>query len=785
MKIAQQSRLAFGCLALAASASVVAAAPERHDRPFSITRNAQGVPQIRAASMGNAAAGLGYAYAQDNFCLLQDYIMTVNGDRSRHLGPNAPVLMQTERASTINLASDIFYRFYVGAERANALFSTADAGTRELIAGYVSGVNRYISQTPAANIDPACRDKGWVRPMTLSDMHKILLDKTILASGANFIEAIAGASPPSAPPATFASSAEQQMDNLRQASRPELPLASNAWAFGRDTVLGRGSVLGGNPHFPWTGSNRFYQALMTVPGVFDVTGAALGGVPIIQIGFNKKLSWTHTVSMGRRFTLFELNLKAGDPLTYIVDGQEKAMQPVDIDVPVLLNGAVGNVSKRLYRTQFGPIMIIPGAGLSWSTARAYTLGDVNISNNRVVRSWLDLGRAGSVREARDVMTRNLGIPWVNTVAADSSGEVMYADLTTMPNVDSADMARCLPSPGAAALLRVADLLVLRGSTSDCAWKTDPSTPGAGIVPAARLPVAIRTDFVMNSNDSYWLANPAITWNNISPMAGPVGVPQRLRTRASLTMIERRLAGTDGLPGRQFSAWHLHKLLFNSDNYAGKMVLDDLLALRSSTPAVTLADGSSVQLGAAWDALARWDRRSATGSRGAHLFREFWRNARNIPNLHRIAFSPSDPVHTPSGLKTDDAAVRGALLQALGTAVRSFAQAGVAPNAVLGSVQYVDSARGPVPVPGGEEFEGVLNKLESRVLPGARYLPYFGTSYVQFISHQPYGVSAYGILSYSQSTDPRSPYYLNQLSAFSRGQVFRLPEPASGHGWPHH
>jgi acyl-homoserine-lactone acylase len=452
-------------------------------------------------------------------------------------------------------------------------------------------------------------------------------------------------------------------------------------------------------------------------------------------------------------------------------------------VPVLVNGALGNVSKRMYRTDFGPILVIPGAGLGWSTARAYAFGDVNVANNRVVRSWLDIGRSSSVREARDAMARNLGIPWVNTVAADSTGEVMYADLTTMPNVDEAHIARCLPSPGAAALLRAADLLVLRGSTSDCAWKNDSSAAAPGIVPASKLPVAIRTDYVMNSNDSYWLTNPAISWSGISPMAGPVGVPQRLRTRATLTMIERRLAGTDGLPGRQFTAAHLQKLLFNSDNFAANMVLDDLLTLRGSYHSVTMPDGTEVPLGGAWNALARWDRRSATSSRGAHVFREFWRNARLIPNLHRIAFSPQDPVHTPSGLKTDDGAVRTALLQAMGRAVQMFQASGIALDAPLGSMQYVLSGTRKYAVPGGEEFEGVLNKLESRPFVAGQYQPYFGVSYVQFISHHRHGLWAEGILSYSQSTDPRSPYYLNQLPAFSRGEVFGLPEPVQFGHWP--
>lgn len=781
MKTAQQSRIAIGCFSLtfsltASLTSPITAAAEAApgaNPAFALTRNAQGIALIKSQTLAGAAAGLGFAYAQDNFCLLQDYLLTVNGERSRYLGPNGTVLMQTERASTSNLTSDIFYRFYIESERANALYANTDPETRQLIDGYVSGVNRYIRQTPAAAIDPACRGKAWLRPISAADMHKILIDKAILASGANFIDAIAGAAPPAT---SQQASTTFHLDTLRQATRPALPLASNAWAFGRDTVMEGKSLLLGNPHFPWTGTNRFYQAQMTVPGMLDVTGAALGGVPIIQIGYNRSLAWSHTVSTGRRVTFYELYLKPGNPLVYMLDGVEKPMQAVDINVPVLLNGAVGNVTRRLYRTQFGPVITIARAGLGWNALRAYAIADVNASNNRIVRSWFDLVRARNVRQAKAGLERNLGIPWVNTVAADATGEVMFADLSALPNVDDADMRRCAPTAYAAALLRAADLLVLRGSSSNCAWKTDSSTPAAGLAPASKLPVAIRTDYVANSNDSYWLANPAITWQGISALAGPVGVPQRLRTRAALSLIDRRLRGIDGLRGRQFNASHLEVLFFQNYNYAANLVLDDLRSLSGSYPSVTLADGSVVQLASAWTTLARWDRRNNIDSRGAHLFREFWRTARSIPNVHRIAFDRLDPINTPAGLKVDDPTVRTALLQALGSAVKMFESANVMSSERLGSLQYIMAGGKKIGVPGGEEFEGVLNKVESRPFTNGHYLPFFGTSYLQIVALKPKYVNPRGLLTYSQSSDPRSPYYFDQLPAFANRTLFDLPIP---------
>ena len=47
--------------------------------------------------------------------------------------------------------------------------------------------------------------------------------------------------------------------------------------------------------------------------------------------------------------------------------------------------------------------------------------------------------------------RNLGMPWVNTIAADRHGNAMYADVSVVPDVDAAQLQRCAPSKPAAAL----------------------------------------------------------------------------------------------------------------------------------------------------------------------------------------------------------------------------------------------------------------------------------------------------------------------------------------------
>ena len=64
-------------------------------------------------------------------------------------------------------------------------------------------------------------------------------------------------------------------------------------------------MLLGNPHFPWRGRYRFTQQHLTIPGQYDVAGASLIGSPVVNIGWNKDVAWSHTVSTAYRFTPYE------------------------------------------------------------------------------------------------------------------------------------------------------------------------------------------------------------------------------------------------------------------------------------------------------------------------------------------------------------------------------------------------------------------------------------------------------------------------------------------------
>jgi acyl-homoserine-lactone acylase len=365
-------------------------------------------------------------------------------------------------------------------------------------------------------------------------------------------------------------------DAMREAGLLDSPLGSNAWAFGKDTTANGSGLLLGNPHFPWAGVNRFWQVHLTIPGNLDVMGVGIGSFPGVTIGFNKDVAWSHTVSTGKRFTLHELTLVPGNPTSYLIDGKPEKMTSRTVSVPVrAADGSQQTKSATLWSTRWGPVVVLPRAGLNWTAKTAYALKDANLGNVRATDAALGFARARNVQEVREAM-KNIGTPWVNTLAADRHGNTLYADVSVVPDVDAAQLQRCAPSKPAAALLPAAGLVVLDGSKSACDWQRDPSLAGAGA--DSHRPHAHRhPDRLGAQQQRRLLLHPSGAEVERHLAAG------RRRQRHPAPH-PRRPAGDPGHAGRgKVTPAAVQAQLFADRNFMGHVTVPDLLAACAANP----------------------------------------------------------------------------------------------------------------------------------------------------------------------------------------------------------
>ena len=736
-------------------------------KAVTIQRTANGVPHISAPDMHTLAYGVAYAHAQDNVCQTAQQLVTVRGERARTFGASGTALLGRRVFS--NEQIDLFIAAHMDDGALERAWSQTSADAQAMLRGYVAGYNRFVADN-ASTLPVACKGQPWVQAMTLAHIRRLAEVGSVQAGIGALADALLAAQPPAkkaalAAPVDLADAGAEAEQYARDTGLLDPPLGSNAWAFGKDaTGTGRG-LLVGNPHFPWAGVNRFWQMHLTIPGRFDVMGASTGHSAVVHIGFNKDVAWSHTVSTGKRFTVHELTLVPGDATSYLIDGQPEKMSARE--VAIMSRGADGQLAEKLqtvWSTRWGPVILAPRLGLGWTEARAYALQDANAGNARSTDSWLAFASATTVQDLH-AAHRNLGVPWVNTIAADRHGNAMYADVSVVPDVDAAQLAACKPSPPAAGLLGSTGIVVLDGSQSACGWKRDASSPVPGLTPIQRLPLAIRTDWVHNSNDGFFYTHPQQRFEGISPMVGD-DVLRRPRTRSGLIEVAELVAsGPVTLQTAQA------QLLANR-NLLARLVLPDLLSACASgdgAPTAEAKDGCA--------ALRGWDRNNNLDSRGAHLFREFWQAASVVPSVYRVPYDKAQPVTTPMGLKMDDTTVSAKVWDALTQAVKKVRSAGFALDATLGSVQRPLINEEAIGLHGGIEIEGVLNNLGNQFVQGigAKGLRIdYGSSYIQSVTFDGRGPVAQAVLTYGQSTDPASVHATDQMRLFAAKHWPQLP-----------
>ena len=700
-----------------------------------IIRTEGGIPHIYADDWGSLGFGTLYAMAEDNVCLLGRQYLKFGARQTEFLGD-----------TPANLASDFFYQLLIDR---NPAPSDLDPRLAQLFAGAAAGYNHYLDDTGVDNIsDPDCRGADWLQPVNAIDLQRV----SAVDYALDYMHAmIAAASPPAAAlAATNWSPMDEHSIALAVADYLEVPQqgGSNAIAVGGASALGARSLLVANPHMPWNNPlQRFYPMHQVIPGQIDMLGANLIGRPRVGFGTGRHLAWTSTVSTAKRVSFYQLKLVPGQPTRYLFDGEERDM----IEETV----RVGAKSHTFYSTHFGALLV-QSPFFKWTDtfAVAVKLPEVGF---RGENSAFEQYAAKTVRELKAVHNKYQFLT-VNLIAADDSGEVMYTDPGPVPNISNQQLETCRMLRGAA----------YDGSRSACLWQNDTDAVSPGIIGPASLPLIYRRDYVTNSNDSYWLANPAQPLEGFAAILGSENSPRTLRTRSGLQMVQRSLRRDGGI-----SLQSLMDMTLANENFAGQLIRDDLVKL--------CRDSKREQLRKACEVFANWDLHDNLDSRGAHLLRQMLASA-NGPTYTRylpasftpaVPFDPEDPLNTPRGLAP---ANNEAVLEHLARAVQSFENAGIALDARLGDLQSTTRGGKRIPLHGGPEQTGVFNKIES-AFQGKRGYPEVtrsSSSWIMASGFTDQGPRARGILTYSLSSNPRSPHFRDQTEMFSAKKWIALP-----------
>ena len=747
---------------------------------------------VKAHDWGSLGYGYGYAYAQDNFCVAMRAIVFATSRSAEFLGEAGG-----------DPTGDFVLRFLLGTKdefAENHLNRESKAFL--LTEGFAAGMNRYLRETGANDLpsgDQGCRDADWVYEIDALDIW-MLISRVVLSGSSDQSTVRRAIFAPTGPDNT-ASTHIGDIDAtvLKRAFRDNghdfrpRDGGSNALAVGRGlSQTGRGLLLG-NPHRSWTGPGAFHQLHLTIPGEYDVAGAALHGIPWVGIGFNGDVAWTHTTSFATRFILYELQLNPDNPFQYRYEDEWRDIAAHEVEIAVRLDdGSLETQAHTFYRSHYGPVVdlgVLSSALAGWPMANGnlFTFRDANaLRSTTTVDQYLAMGQAASIDEFTDAL-KDIGVPIFHTLAADRHGNAFYGEVAAVPHVTDAQREACATDLGRliAAFSNNA-LVTLDGSSAACEWGEDPdSPPDSNLYGYEARPKRLTTDYVGNGNDSYWLSNADSPINGFSPIFGWLGhenTQQSLRTRIGHLMVAERRNASDGLddvPG--FTLESLKAFMYRNRVYGAEIVLDDVLAFCA---ALDGSDADGERAVRACGVLADWDRKVDVESRGAQVFTEFWREIHSelgsdfnvlieSRNFWAVDFDPADPLNTPRGIDRSRLSNRKLVVESLSEAVRRLENAGVALDASWGDVQFVTRNGLDMPIHGGHADAGVYGHISPSLRDGG-YRPRSGNSYIQAVTWDDDCPVAETILLSSQSSDPDSPHFADQTELYGRKEWVSFP-----------
>lgn len=532
-----------------------------------------------------------------------------------------------------------------------------------------------------------------------------------------------------------------KLQNDRESLGEESHLAdeagSNAWAFAPSRTVSGHAILMRNPHLKWDAG--YYEAHITVPGVINFYGDFRVGRPLYYNGgFNDFLGWSTTNNYPDLDEVYAFEVDPERPDHYLFDGGSVPLRRELVTLEFRNGDGLARESREFFHTPLGPV-IHRGGG------KVYVFRSAPDGEFRMAEQFLQMMRATNLEEWKSAM-RIRAQPSSNFTYADREGNIFYLWNAAIPD---------LPHPPGE------DKTAVAASGSDEVWTK--------LVEFDALPQLLNPPggYLHNENDPFHYTN----LNQIfDPGDLPANLPEprlRLRSQHALELVanDRKLSLEEVVDLK-----HSMRMLL-ADRVKGDLVL----AVRNSNPGPELS--SAIQL------IEDWDNTVAVESRGAELFRVWFRHylmddeirssstreqreeAWNSAFLH--PWIRDEALTTPRGLRNPERAV-----EAFRMAVDETREDYGGWNVAWGEVHRLQRGSVDVPVGGCSGRLGCFRVLNFEETESGKWVASNGDAWVLAVefSDPP---RAYSVLAYGQSSKEDSPHHTDQAELFARNQMKKV------------
>jgi len=354
-----------------------------------IYRDVYGVPHIYAISDKDAAYGLAWAHAEDDFETIQYTFLPSKGLMGLHSGKEGVIM-------------DYLVSLLRCRQTAEKHINQLSPEVLKVIEGYVAGINAFAKAFPS---------KVLVKnsfPMTVLDY----------LTGYNLV--IHFFSDTGDMLGELLSNSNKSVDEELE----EKTIGSNAFAFSRSIMKHNKTVLNVNTHQPLEGPFSWYEAHLNSDEGWNILGGLFPGSPFPMIGTNEHLGWTHTYNYPDLTDLYELKINPKNKNQYWLDGKWVSFENASVKLKMKTKlGLKLGVKRKLQWSVFGPVI-----KNKKGTYAFYSNAFENISS---IDQWYKMGKASNWKEFESAL-KMMSVPRFNLMYADRDDSIFYMSIGRVP-----------------------------------------------------------------------------------------------------------------------------------------------------------------------------------------------------------------------------------------------------------------------------------------------------------------------------------------------------------------
>ena len=358
-----------------------------------ITRDIWGVPHVHGKTDADAAFGLAFAHAEDDFKNIAENMYLYRAQMGLKDGISGAV--QDYLIKVLKIRENIDENY----------LKDIDEDVRKVIEAYAAGINYWMIQNPE-------NEYNHFFPVTEKDIVAGFAIQNLFFSGVvSSIEKL-----------QREETVKEEYTNLYK--NQEFVTGSNVFAVNSNKTSDSSTRIIINSHQPLDGPLAWYEAHVKSDEGWNMMGGLFPGSPFVFVGFNENIAWGFTVNKPDLSDSYLLKVNPDNKDQYLLDGKWENFTIETLELPVKIFGPIKwTVEREAKYSKHGPVLEIGD--------KNYALRFSGMNDIKQVNQWFAMNKSNSLEEWQEAMKKRSIISF-NGVFADKEDNIYFLHNASSP-----------------------------------------------------------------------------------------------------------------------------------------------------------------------------------------------------------------------------------------------------------------------------------------------------------------------------------------------------------------